>query len=1063
MKLYKFLLTLVLMLPITFQADESAEVEVEEVIVTGVKQALIDALEIKRNNVGVTEIITAEDIGKFPDGNLAESLARLPGIGIDRSNVEGKTISVRGLGPEYNMVTLNGRTMPNAPAVFNGGRAFDFGAISSHGISRLEVYKSNNALLPSGGLGATVNMVTTRPLESTGTKLATSVLYRAENSYEDYGNNEHDEVTPETELVFSTTGTFADGIAWGYSFSGSYHDRSNTEETTNEITYIPVQYDGAAEGLGYDIGSVVGGSDNGYAFVPQSYYLKYKNNNRLRKNLQNTFQIGTDNLTLTVDNTFSSVRFASNGSSWGSWLNLPYSTVGGFTGGASGMSSADINSNGTFNSFTIDSKAPFDNVLADSDSYTSNRSVGINLEYLVNDVLTIEFDHHESYASVVTEDVSLTFQNGSWPGYGDGLPSDNGNPYFQHAWVTQLTYTANTEIPLVDYEFCRTFQTACGGVGNIDGLAASDIGSRNVMAFNNYRRNDTRQDRLVAEFDLVNSESALKKVTIGLSEIVQDFTRTKYENELASPLSNSGGTDVSIWGPTAIADDLFVAFDITQLMDDSSVGGAGMTSVLTPTSFAAAAAAIEAGYWAAGWGDGCTTVRCYGGIDQELMVEETTRSAFAQFEFEGEYNGMPWDLVAGVRYEDVGLNTPMNYNAPSQTEISTYSWNSPADGPYFIISYDNNVSADMTNTANNIYPSLAFSIGLTDDVVMRASYSKSSARAGLESYSPNIAFAQFPNPYDFSNTASAGNPNLGNQETENFDLALEYYYKEGSYAAVNLFQKNITGFIEQTNMPMTFDGVYDVRIGLDGRGPADTEAAIQYYGDGSGAWRTLDTFEYMSLDWWNTLRQLYILYTNTAWTENPFLVDMTTTCDGQAQPDYFPVMNECVVGTENLNPLMQFNVLTADNTGEGVLKGLELAVQHFIGDTDFGFAANVSILDTDSEQNPGCITCGFALPGFGNAANFSIFYDDGKLSARLSDNFRDETYAGMDQFNPLYIEARHQVDLSVTYTLDDNFAVFFEGLNLTEENVRLYSRYENALFLAQDHGSVYALGLRYKF
>ena len=102
MKLYKFLLTLVLlMLPLTFQADESAEVEVEEVIVTGVKQALIDALEIKRNNVGVTEIITAEDIGKFPDGNLAESLARLPGIGIDRSNVEGKTISVRGLGPEY--------------------------------------------------------------------------------------------------------------------------------------------------------------------------------------------------------------------------------------------------------------------------------------------------------------------------------------------------------------------------------------------------------------------------------------------------------------------------------------------------------------------------------------------------------------------------------------------------------------------------------------------------------------------------------------------------------------------------------------------------------------------------------------------------------------------------------------------------------------------------------------------------------------------------------------------------------------------------------------------------
>jgi len=1066
-KSYKFLLSLVLLLPFAIQADESAETEVEEVIVTGVKQALIDALEIKRNNVGVTEIISAEDIGKFPDGNLAESLARLPGIGIDRSNVEGKTISVRGLGPEYNMVTLNGRTMPTAPASFNGGRAFDFGAISSHGISRLEVYKSNNALLPSGGLGATVNMVTTRPLESPGTKLATSVLYRAEDSYEDYGNNEHDEVTPETELVFSTTGTFADGVVWGYSFSGSYHDRSNTEETTNEITYIPVQYEGAAEGLGYDIANVVGGSDNGYAFVPQSYYLKYKNNNRLRKNLQNTFQIGTDNLTLTVDNTFSSVRFASNGSAWGSWLNLPYSTSGGFTGGASGMSSADINANGTFNSFTIDSKAPFDNVLSDNDSYTSNRSVGVNLEYAVNDVLTLEYDHHESYASVVTEDVQLTFQNGSWPGYGDGLSSDNGNPYEQHAWITQLTYTANSEIPLVDYEFCRTFQTACNGVGNIDGLAASDIGSRNVLAFNNYRRNDTRQDRFVAEFDLANSETALKKVTIGLSEIVQDFSRTKYENELAAPLTNDGGTDISIWGPTAIADDLFVVFDITQLMDDSSVGGAGMTSVLTPSSFAAAAAAIEGGYWASDWEDGCTTVACYGELDDELTVEETTRSIFAQFEFEGTYNDMPWDLVAGIRYEDVGLNTPANYYAPSGTAIRKYSWDG-GDGPFYDVDRDTLVTGDYVGTENNLYPSLAFSIGLTDDVVLRASYSKSSARAGLESYSPDISFNEFPSPYDYSNTGSRGNPNLGNQQTENFDLALEYYYKEGSYAAVNLFQKNISGFIEQRNVPMTFEGVYDVRLTVDGDPiQSQAEAANLYVDMGGDNYQPAYGEDFMSTDWWNKLRLAYIVYANSAWTENTYLVDgFTTTCNtdnGGEANGYFPTNNECVVGSEFLNPLMQFNVLTADNTGEGVLKGLELAVQHFIGDTDFGFAANVSILDTDSEQNPGCITCGFALPGFGNAANFSIFYDDGKLSARLSDNFRDETYAGMDQFNPLYIEARHQVDLSVTYTLDDNFAVFFEGLNLTEENVRLYSRYENALFLAQDHGSVYALGLRYKF
>jgi outer membrane receptor protein involved in Fe transport len=150
-----------------------------------------------------------------------------------------------------------------------------------------------------------------------------------------------------------------------------------------------------------------------------------------------------------------------------------------------------------------------------------------------------------------------------------------------------------------------------------------------------------------------------------------------------------------------------------------------------------------------------------------------------------------------------------------------------ADGPFYDLDRDTLVTGDYVGTENNLYPSLAFSIGLTDDVVLRASYSKSSARAGLESYSPDISFNEFPSPYDYSNTGSRGNPNLGNQQTENFDLALEYYYKEGSYAAVNLFQKNISGFIEQRNVPMTFEGVYDVRLTVDGD-PIQSQAEMQF-------------------------------------------------------------------------------------------------------------------------------------------------------------------------------------------------------------------------------------------
>ena len=147
-------------------ADEPSDSEeeiTEEVVVVGIKKSLKDAIDIKRSNVGIVDAITSEDFGKFPDGNLAESLARVVGIGIDRSNVEGERVAVRGFGPEFNLVTLNGRQMPTVPGQWEGGRSFNFGDIASPGIAAVEVYKSINSSLPSGGIGSTINMVTTKP------------------------------------------------------------------------------------------------------------------------------------------------------------------------------------------------------------------------------------------------------------------------------------------------------------------------------------------------------------------------------------------------------------------------------------------------------------------------------------------------------------------------------------------------------------------------------------------------------------------------------------------------------------------------------------------------------------------------------------------------------------------------------------------------------------------------------------------------------------------------------------------------------------------------------------
>ena len=101
-------------------AQEQAGEEIDEVVVTGIRGSLKASMNVKRESVGVVDAINAEDIGKFPDTNLAESLQRISGVSIDRVNGEGSRITARGFGPGFNLVTLNGRAMPTADVVVVG-------------------------------------------------------------------------------------------------------------------------------------------------------------------------------------------------------------------------------------------------------------------------------------------------------------------------------------------------------------------------------------------------------------------------------------------------------------------------------------------------------------------------------------------------------------------------------------------------------------------------------------------------------------------------------------------------------------------------------------------------------------------------------------------------------------------------------------------------------------------------------------------------------------------------------------------------------------------------------
>jgi iron complex outermembrane recepter protein len=161
--------------------------EGEEIIVTGFRASLRSSIRDKRESVVQVDSINAEDIADFPDTNLAESLQRLPGVSIDRDNGEGRSITVRGLGGDFNRTRLNGLEAlstagsNDAGSSPNRSRSFDYSTFASELFSSLKVQKTPSAETDEGSLGATIDLQTGRPFDYQGFRLGAS----AEGSYQE--------------------------------------------------------------------------------------------------------------------------------------------------------------------------------------------------------------------------------------------------------------------------------------------------------------------------------------------------------------------------------------------------------------------------------------------------------------------------------------------------------------------------------------------------------------------------------------------------------------------------------------------------------------------------------------------------------------------------------------------------------------------------------------------------------------------------------------------------------------------------------------------------------------
>ncbi len=1059
----KYLLSLLVILPasqVVFAQDTNEEVEeVEEVVVTGYKSSLKDAIDIKRKNVGVVDALTAEDLGKFPDGNLAEALSRLVGVTTERSNDEGTKVTVRGLGPEFNLVTLNGRTMPTVPPQYGGGRSFNFGDISSHGVAAVEVYKSANAVLPSGGLGSTINMVTAKPLLANP---GASISVRGNNHTK---NENGDDLTPELDFIFTTKGEFL-GSSWGFAISGSHQERHNREEGTNEITWLP-----SNERNHVPASAVITSTNkrsDGVFFYPESLAYKFKDNESERDNLQTTFQWETGRLVTTLDYTVSSTSFDFTGITVGSYFAGWNTTV------------ASINDNGAVisgTSLAVPNGDSWQNDFEYGNSDNNNASVGLNFDFQVNDNLNLTLDYHDSTAAFKgtpggTQNNILQFSNGAWAGWG-WWPVQEASGYLR-----ERSFDFNNKVGSLTWNMDKNFQ---GNPINVTEFDGSDMGPR--QAFLNYQERESELDQLQLIGTWDNNDeifmSSLKSVEFGISQMDTKFTNQKWFNQLVNGKLADGdpvmmtyafmpdgvwtknyapgylGSGTPFYYLNISKEDALYWFGAAGMLGDfSSQDGSWWNNNNTPYQWPAeciAQDAVDADGNPNGLGSNVgydgnrSTTRgvvdgCYGSRDSNGIIVEELNSVFVNFNFETETaSGMPVRAQLGLRYEEEERSSTATTVVPTNTAWSL--------GAFMYGDKVGVVTAPTQYTGfgdtDYLLPNFNMTIEPAENKVIRLSASKTIARPSLEQMDSTVSVGAFDSRYPL--TIGTGNPNLQPYESTNFDLAYEYYYAEGSYFAVNYFVKQIEDYHGAGLTSGPFNGVRDVTAGPRGAliVPENDDALCQWTAS-QGYWACGWSNAY---DW--------------AWLVN---TGFTFGCNGAPASDCIPDVNNgnAVFLGNSDDPFYIFNLAQPVNKYSGDLDGFEVAIQHLF-ENNFGVIANMTFVGGDTDADRDALGEQFALPGFGDAANLSVFYEDEIISVRLSYNLKGETYAGMDQYNPLYVVERSQVDLNATFNATENTQFFFEAINLTDSEVELYSRYEEMTFLYQDHGPIYKAGFRYKF
>lgn len=743
------------------QAAPSAEAP-QSIVITGIRQALETTLTLKRDSRGLVDGIVAEDIGKFPDTNLAESMQRIAGVSIDRNpSGEGSKITVRGVGPDGNLVLLNGRQMPTSVISqdnggANGSRAFDFANLASDSISALEVFKTSRASAPTGGIGATINVRTARPLDLRGTTATIGLkLNRDESNSRLPDAFKGDSLTPEVSGLFSTTlanGTVGIAISGSYSKRDSGSNRAYTQNGWRTFTANSGDW-GAVPPRPATGPDPVTNRPTGSTLYSTSVDLRYSITalQRERTNGQVVLQFApSKDLKFTLDHTMVNNTIESKYAENSSWFNFQFGPVTFTTGGPAVspiIQTASYPAGGKDYAINI----------GQGGEKTRLNSTGFNTEWKLSPALTVDLDLHHSQSKTEPNSPFGTYSvmNLAMFSQFDAI-ADYSNA-FPVLSLPGMRYRADT-----------TQQTGSQFVNNLSDQTIDQLQLGSKWALND-------QDTLSAGLGFTR----IKDRRAGFNNQNNDWGGIGAQGDYA-------GVPVTIdnlpkyynripgSGSPAQFQEYYIAnFDALRARAiEVLIRDRGVTRAQAEAYFAAGTDYRSGNDW---------------------RTTEESSVIYAQWDRAFERS----NLSVGLRYESTKVQA--SSQVVPRVASSWISLNEIAleAGP---VSFGNS-----EGKYSYLLPSIDWDMDLTPKLKLRASYGHNIGRPGFNTLLGGINVDA--NAQAGGGQGSTGNANLKPLLSKNLDLSAEYYYAKSSYVAAALFYKDVSNFIGTSSRTVTFPGL----------------------------------------------------------------------------------------------------------------------------------------------------------------------------------------------------------------------------------------------------------------